>query len=180
MFGISFGEALLLGLVAVIVIGPRNLPSMMRSLGRFIGKMRRLTLDIREQSGIDDILRAEGIEREVAELRKLAQGRILDINLDDSVEHLSDPKPNVLPPPVHREFPVGGVDTYGAPPEDADPYIPRAPAEGGPIPRGALLDDDEPAHAAPAAPALPEPPPPQIPSPDALAAKPAPQPSAAS
>lgn len=138
MFGLSFGEVVLLVIIAIVVVGPRNLPQMMRSLGRTVSKIRRMTTDLREQSGIDEILRAEGIEREVNELRKLATGRILEVNLDD------DGMPR-LPgvPPRSREYPATGVDSYGALPDDAAPYEPprageaaasAAPASAAPAP----------------------------------------------
>ena len=138
MFGLSFGEVVLLVIIAIVVVGPRNLPQMMRSLGRTVSKIRRMTTDLREQSGIDEILRAEGIEREVNELRKLATGRILEVNLDD------DGMPR-LPgvPPRSREYPASGVDSYGALPDDAAPYEPpragdaaasAAPASAAPAP----------------------------------------------
>jgi sec-independent protein translocase protein TatB len=118
VFGLSFGEVLLLALVTLVVVGPRELPSMMRSLGRTLARVRRMTTQLREQSGIDEILRAEGIDRELQELRKLAQGRLLDVNLDDVLDE------NLPAPPRWREYPPGGVDTFGALPEDARPYFP--------------------------------------------------------
>ncbi len=118
VFGLSFGEVILLVLLTLVVVGPRELPSMMRSLGRTLSRMRRMTTQLREQSGIDEILKAEGIDRELQELRKLAQGRLLDVNLDDVLEE------NVPPPPRWREYPPGGVDVFGALPEEAHPYFP--------------------------------------------------------
>lgn len=39
-FDIGFSELLVIGIVALIVVGPRDLPGMFRTLGRFTGKMR--------------------------------------------------------------------------------------------------------------------------------------------
>ena len=40
--GIGFSEILLLGLAALIIIGPRDLPMMMRKIGQIMGKGRRM------------------------------------------------------------------------------------------------------------------------------------------
>ncbi|HBH45059.1 MAG TPA: twin-arginine translocase subunit TatB, partial [Hyphomonas atlantica] len=38
--GIGFSELLLLGLAALIIVGPKDLPMMMRRIGQFVGKGR--------------------------------------------------------------------------------------------------------------------------------------------
>ena len=131
MFGLSFGEVILLALIAMIVVGPRNLPTMLRTLGKTVSKLKRLTVDIREQTGIDEILKGEGIEKEMEQLRMIASGRILDVDL------ASDPADDH--PPRYREYPRMGVDAYDAIPEDTAPYVPAetanaAPAEPEPAP----------------------------------------------
>ncbi len=140
MFGLSFGEVILLALIAMIVVGPRNLPTMLRTLGKTVAKLKRLTVDIREQTGIDEILKGEGIEKEMEQLRMIASGRILDVDLasDPSDDH----------PPRYREYPRMGVDAYDAIPEDTAPYVPAEAANAAP---------DEPAVEPPAA-AATEPP----------------------
>ncbi len=72
----SFGELCVLLLVAVVVLGPKELPKYLRKAGQFAGRMRRLAMDMREKSGIDEVLRTEGIDRDIAEIRRLARGEI--------------------------------------------------------------------------------------------------------
>src|SRR5690349_15312145 len=79
MFGLSFGELVVLIIVAVVVIGPRDLPKVLRKLGQWAGKMRRMAADLRTQSGIDEVLREGDIGENIAEIRKLARGEIADI-----------------------------------------------------------------------------------------------------
>lgn len=63
MFDIGWTELLILAVVAVIIVGPKDLPRMLRSLGRYAGKMRRMAGEFRDQ--FDDALR----ESELDDLR---------------------------------------------------------------------------------------------------------------
>lgn len=49
MFDISWSHILIVGAVAVVVIGPKELPSTMRSLGRGVNKLRRMAGDFQGQ-----------------------------------------------------------------------------------------------------------------------------------
>ena len=60
MFGLSFGEIIVLVIVAVVVIGPKDMPKVLRKLGQWAGKAHRMAADLRVQSGIDDVLRNLG------------------------------------------------------------------------------------------------------------------------
>lgn len=60
MFDIGIGELLVIIIVAVVVIGPKDLPLAMRTAGRWIGKMRRMSTHFR--SGIDTMVREAELE----------------------------------------------------------------------------------------------------------------------
>ncbi len=62
MFDIAPSEFLLLGIVALLVIGPKDLPRAMRVVGQFVGKARGMARQFR--SGFDSMLR----ESELAEM----------------------------------------------------------------------------------------------------------------
>lgn len=64
MPGVGFEEMILLVVVAIIVIGPKDLPLMMRKFGRFTGKMRAMAFEFKQ--GIDEL----GRQAELEELRK--------------------------------------------------------------------------------------------------------------
>ena len=62
MFDIGFSELLVIGVVALIVIGPEKLPRLARTLGHLAGKLQRYVSDVKA-----DINR----EIELDELRKM-------------------------------------------------------------------------------------------------------------
>ena len=68
MFDIGATELLLIVIVAVIVIGPKDLPLAMRTAGRWIGKVRRISGHFR--SGIDAMVREAELEEMEEKWRK--------------------------------------------------------------------------------------------------------------
>jgi len=152
VFGLSFGELLVLLLVAVIVLGPKDVPRYLRKAGEFAGRVRRMAFDMRERSGIDEVLRAEGIDRDIAEIRRLARGELQGVV--SAVRSTTDPLRRELaplssgpapapagpaPPPLfegHREYPPEGADAYGALPDTAKVYdgeLPASPLSDDPL-----------------------------------------------
>src|SRR5450432_3791368 len=59
VFGFSFGELLMICMVALIAVGPKKLPGMLHTLGQWLRKIRNLTSEVRSQTGIDELLRSE-------------------------------------------------------------------------------------------------------------------------
>jgi sec-independent protein translocase protein TatB len=53
MFGIGMPEMLLILAVALIVIGPKKLPDLAKSLGRAMGEFKKATSEIKESIGVD-------------------------------------------------------------------------------------------------------------------------------
>jgi sec-independent protein translocase protein TatB len=49
MFDIGGGELLLIGIVALIAIGPKELPTVLRTLGQWMGKLRRMASEFQTQ-----------------------------------------------------------------------------------------------------------------------------------
>lgn len=64
MFDIGSTELLMVAVVALVVIGPKDLPKAMRVVGHWVGKARGFARQMR--AGFDDIVR----ESELAELEK--------------------------------------------------------------------------------------------------------------
>jgi len=60
MFDIGIQEILLVVVVAILVIGPKDMPAALRTAGRWIGKMRRLSSHFR--TGLDAMVREAEME----------------------------------------------------------------------------------------------------------------------
>ena len=114
MFDISFTELLVLGAVALLVLGPEKLPGTLRLLGQWLAKIRRFTVDVRHQSGIDEALRAEGIAGGLSEMRSMIRGG--SASAHEPPSRLGSP--DTFVPDKSREYPTEGPDAYGALPED--------------------------------------------------------------
>ena len=60
MFDIAPSELLLIAIVAIVVIGPKDMPLALRTAGRWIGKMRRMSNHLR--SGFEAMIREAELE----------------------------------------------------------------------------------------------------------------------
>ncbi|HEY6728882.1 MAG TPA: Sec-independent protein translocase protein TatB, partial [Polyangiaceae bacterium] len=129
MFGISFSEIAVIAVIALVVVGPQKLPGMLRTMGLWVRKIRKMTTEVRAQTGIDEILREEGIDG-VHELRSLLRGEIAAAK-GRRAGPSEDPYLETLEFDLNREYPSEGPDAYHAVPDD-------------------LLDDDVAAKPAPA------------------------------
>lgn len=100
MFDIGWDEMALVAVVALIVIGPKDLPQVLRMCGQWVRKARELAGDF--QRGVDDMVR----ETELDDLKKQVE-KVADTNtLRREIENAIDPtgtiakslEPPVLPP----------------------------------------------------------------------------------
>lgn len=73
MFDVAPAELLLVGLVALIVIGPKELPALMRQVGYWVGKMRKIIGDFR--GGIDEMMRQAELEERDKAFREAVAAR---------------------------------------------------------------------------------------------------------
>jgi sec-independent protein translocase protein TatB len=67
MFDIGWGELVVIGIVALIAIGPKELPTVLRTLGQYMGKVRRMAAEFQGQ--FQEAMR----EAEMADLKKHAE-----------------------------------------------------------------------------------------------------------
>lgn len=64
MFDIGWSELVVIGIVALIAIGPKELPAVLRTVGQWMGKVRRMAAEF--QSQFQEAMR----EAEMADLKK--------------------------------------------------------------------------------------------------------------
>ena len=81
-FGLS--EFLLIGIIALIVVGPKDLPLMMRRIGQWVGQAKRMANEFR--GAFDDIAR----QAELDELRQEIEALKKNNQLEQAVTDLQD------------------------------------------------------------------------------------------
>ncbi|MCI0912015.1 Sec-independent protein translocase protein TatB [Pseudomonas putida] len=115
MFGMSFSELLLVGLVALLVLGPERLPGAARTAGLWIGRLKRsfnsIKMEVEREIGADDIR------------RQLHNEHIMQMEQD--AKRILNPLTPPAPPPA-----AGATEQPVATPTSA-PVAP-APAPGQP------------------------------------------------
>ena len=85
MFDIGWSEMALILMVALIVIGPKDLPRVARSVGRWTGKARAMAREF--QRSIDDMAREADLQDIKAEVDKLSR-----VDVRHRLEETIDPE----------------------------------------------------------------------------------------
>lgn len=84
MFDIGWSEMAVIALLAVIIIGPKDLPRAMQSMAKWVKKARSLTREF--QSGIDDMVR----EADLEDARKAVQSS-RNFSMEKTLQETVDP-----------------------------------------------------------------------------------------
>ncbi len=71
MFDIAFSELIVIGIVALIVIGPERLPKLARTAGQWLGRLNRYVAQVKQD--IDRDLKLEELRRLQQEMKETAQ-----------------------------------------------------------------------------------------------------------
>jgi sec-independent protein translocase protein TatB len=125
MFDIGWSEILVIAVVAIVVVGPKELPRMLRAFGKTMGQVRRTANDFRRQfdEALREAEREAGLEDTRKQLQSIAKSDPLkDVkkDFDDTMRAAAAPKPAA----VAAEPPK---------PAAAQPHE-AAPAKTGPAP----------------------------------------------
>lgn len=128
---IGWSELLLIGVVALIVIGPRDLPHMFRALGRITGKVKTMAREF--SSAMEDAARDSGLDeatKSLNDVRNLTSKRSLGVEaLDRAADRFEkwDPKlPSARAPAKPDPAADGKAPADGHSPASADPVVPAA------------------------------------------------------
>ncbi len=125
MFDIGAAELLVIVIVAILVIGPSEMPRAMRTAGRWIGQVRKVSSHFR--SGIDAMVREA--ELEDMEKKWKAQNEAIMKRSAENAETDAGEPVMTGPPPVEAPKPVktSGAETGSS--ADADDSAPSASPE---------------------------------------------------
>jgi sec-independent protein translocase protein TatB len=152
MFDLAWSEIALIGVVALVVIGPKDLPEAIRGVARGIAKLRRMASEFQGQA--DELVREANLDEVRQSINEIRRFNVRDeltraVDKDGSIRRTftEDPlKPNYTPPAAPAAAPE--PESFGPPaPPAPEPERPAAPAF---IPPGAV-----PKPAAEAAPPAP-------------------------
>jgi sec-independent protein translocase protein TatB len=117
MFGIGLPELFLIGLVALVVVGPKNLPQTLRAIGRAVREFQRASRELRQEAGFDEV-----VDEVTRPLREGLSGIEEDVRttVDDARRTMMTLETE--PADLAMEYPEGGPDDFGALPEGANVY----------------------------------------------------------
>lgn len=118
MFDIGAAELLVIVIVAILVIGPKDMPLAMRTAGRWIGKIRKVSSHFR--TGIDAMVR----EAELEDLEK--KWKAQNDEIMRKTAGMSEAEMDQMRGPPTSGDPLGGTDDS---PADHGLDIPAASAE---------------------------------------------------
>ena len=152
MFDIGWSELLVIGVVAIIAIGPKDLPLALKTVGQWVAKARTLAREF--QGSLDEMIReaetASGVDKMKQEIKDAASS--LDVTKDleatkaemeKALEMPSIEVDPLSPPPTDEAKPDPLAAAVPPPPEPAPEPVIEAPAAA-PKP-----EEKKPAEAAP-------------------------------
>lgn len=128
MIDLSWGEILVIGAVAVIFIGPKELPGALRTAGKWIGKARTMAREF--QNNVDDMIREaelDEVKKHVTTATGLATGGI-----GGAIQNVVDPKGEIqkaLAPPDLSLTPSAPSPATAATPPAAQAAVPPPPPQ---------------------------------------------------
>ena len=135
MFDIGWSEILVIAAVAILVVGPKELPRMLRSFGKTMGMVRRTANDFKRQ--FDEALREAEREAGLEDTRKELQSMARIDPLKDAKKEIDDTVRAAKAPIGSGAKPATGAAPAAAP--AAAPEKPAAkPHEAEPLKTGAV------------------------------------------
>lgn len=87
---IGFMEMVVLALLAIIVVGPEDLPKLMRQIGRFMAKMRAMAQEFKDAfNEMGDAGEMAELRKEIEELKQMGKlTNLTDSQLEDDLRDL--------------------------------------------------------------------------------------------
>jgi sec-independent protein translocase protein TatB len=126
MFDFSATEFLVIALVALIVIGPRELPGLLRQIGQMVGKVRRMASEFQDQ--LNTAVESSEIQEIKTEVGKLADEARIDMDYDPTIDTEREIREAVEGKPSDKKAEIHNPD-YGNDPDDALVEFPPADSD---------------------------------------------------
>lgn len=121
MFDIGWSELLLIGVVALVVIGPKDLPKALATAGKWMARARAMAREF--QSNVDDMIR----QSELDELRKQVQ-QARSFNIQDELEKSINAPAEPAKPLAVEDFTTPAGSDAAAKPAESPAAAASAPA----------------------------------------------------
>lgn len=99
--GIGLQEMLLIAIVAITVVGPKDLPLMMRKFGRWVARMRAMAHEF--QTSFEDLARQAELDELRKEVEALRRDTARDLNSIKAAAHIEEPLPDYVSSGLERE-----------------------------------------------------------------------------
>ncbi len=141
MLDIGWSELLVIGVVSLIVVGPKDLPVMFKTLGRFTARARSMAREF--QRAMDQAANESGIKDVANDLKSSTSQASAGINaLKDAADKFEkwDPRRPVASAakePVAAAAAPAAADPAAAPAEPAPPAVADPAPASGPVPQAA-------------------------------------------
>jgi sec-independent protein translocase protein TatB len=113
MFDFDAGKLIVIGIVALIVIGPKELPRVMRQAGQAAAKIRRMAAEFRGQ--FMDAMREADIDDIKSDVARLAESAKVDAGIDPLAEIKAELTQALDTAGKSATLPIGDVPTITAP-----------------------------------------------------------------
>ena len=130
MLDIGWSELLLIAVVAIVVVGPKDLPPMLRALGRTVSKMRKMAGEFQGQFN-EALKEAEldDVKKSFDELRGLNPLNDIKSSLSSLPGAIAKPSPSPVPPPADQpaQLMTDSDIVPTAPPETPKPVVAAEP-----------------------------------------------------
>ncbi len=107
-FGLGTSEILLIAMVALIVVGPKELPGLLRTIGRWVGQLKALAADF--QGHIDDLTRESGVK----DVKKGVEESLEELSIEDLDREFKEMEAEL------RQQLAAGAEKPGSKPSEAE------------------------------------------------------------
>ena len=127
LLDMGWPELMLIGVVALVVIGPKDLPAALRVAGYWVRKARAMSREF--QSSVEQMLREAELDEVRQELKK-----VTEIDLDHEVNKIIEPE---------TEAAIAGAAQTVPKPAEIPDYLDHTPAPADPVPPATAVRAEE-------------------------------------